>query len=123
MRTPRLLPLVLAVTALFAAPVRADAGWITIRNDTTQTVVVQEAVTCNGVVKRGTPVRLLPGETIREYRATTAAKSIEVFTAQKPAASLCRGDLDCKDDNQTYSIRTDGKGTTVKACSAATAKK
>lgn len=103
----------LAAILGFAGP--ATAGWVTIKNDTTKAVVVQETVTIDGKVRCGTPVRLLPGETVREFRVTPAVKTVVVCDHAKPGVAVFRGDLVITEDTQTFSITTDGKTTTVKA--------
>ena len=110
-----------AAVSLLASVGSADAGWVTIKNDTTKTLVLQETVTTDGTVKRGTAIRLLPGETVREFRATPVVKSVVVCDSQKPGVALFRGDLKCTDEQQTFSITCDGKTTCVKAVTPATA--
>lgn len=114
-RAPRFRVAALAAVALLASAGAADAGWVTIKNDTTKTLVLQETVTIDGKVKLGTAVRLLPGETVREFRATPAVKTVVVCDCAKAGVALFRGDLNITDDTQTFSITTDGKTTTVKA--------
>lgn len=104
-----------AAVAVLAIAGAADAGWVTIKNDTTKAVVVQETVVIDGKVKCGTAVRLLPGETVREFRVTPTVKTVVVCDHARPGVPLFRGDLTITDDGQTFSITTDGKTTTVKA--------
>jgi hypothetical protein len=88
----------------------AQAGWVTIKNDTNKTIVVQETVEVNGQVKRGKPINLLPGERLREYLPGPTVKKVEVFEAQNPNKSVWSGSLNCKEDTQTFSVSTtDGK--------------
>ena len=117
-RSSRIRAIVFAAVALLASAGSADAGWVTIKNDTTKTLVVQESVTVDGKVKLGTAVRLLPGETVREFRATPAVKTVVVCDCAKAGVALFRGDLNITDDCQTFSIASDGKTTTVKAVKA-----
>jgi len=114
-RSIRSLFVPLVAVALLAFAGNAEAGWVTIKNDTTKTLVLQETVTTDGTVKRGTSIRLLPGETVREFRTTPAVKSVVVFESAKPATTLYRGELSCTEECQTFSITCDGKTTTVKA--------
>jgi hypothetical protein len=83
-----------------------QAGWITIKNDTSKTLVVQEHVIVNGQIKRGKPINLLPGETLREYLPGPTVKRIEVFESQNPKEAVWSGKLDCKEDAQSFSIAT-----------------
>ncbi len=79
---------------------------MTIKNETTKTVVVQENVVVNGQIKRGKPINLLPGETLREYLPGPTTKRIEVFEYQNPNEAVWSGSLSCKEDKQTISITT-----------------
>jgi hypothetical protein len=85
----------------------AQAGWITINNDTNKGLVVQESVVVNGQTKRGKPINLLPGEKLREYLPGPTIKSIEVFEAQNPNKAIWSGNLECKEDTQTFSISSE----------------
>jgi len=103
-----------AVAVVLICAGSADASWITIRNDTKQTVVVQETTTVNGQVKRGKPIGLLPGESFREFLAGPTVKKIEVLDAQNSNRSLWSGNMNCKDESQTYSIAGSGGCITVR---------
>ena len=83
-----------------------QAGWITIKNDTSKTLVVQEHVVVNGQVKRGKPINLLPGETLREYLPGPTVKRIEVFETQNHNEAVWSGSLNCKEDIQSFSVTT-----------------
>ena len=86
----------------------ADAAWLTYKNDTTKTIVIQESTTVNGRVKRGKPMTLMPGESLREFISGPTAKNIEVFETQNPNQSIWSGSLSCKDDSQTFSVSAPG---------------
>jgi hypothetical protein len=102
-----LVPVAACVVALaYAGPV--NAAWLTIKNDTQQTIAVQETVVVNGKVRRGKPTNLLAGETLREYIPGPTVKTIEVFDPQKPRQSLWSGSLNCPDELQTFSISSAG---------------
>jgi hypothetical protein len=92
----------------------ADAAWVTFKNDTQDPVVVQEITIVNGQVKRGKPMRLLPGESLREFIAGPTVKKIEIFDAEKPDQKLWSGNLNCKDDTQSFSISESGGHVTVR---------
>jgi hypothetical protein len=103
------IPLV-ALVAVACSTGFAKAEWITIKNDTNKTIVVQEIVDVNGQVKRGKPTNLLPGETLREFLPGPTVKKIEVFEAQNPKQAAWSGSLNCKEDTQTFSVsNADGK--------------
>ena len=56
----------------------ANAGWLTVKNETKRTIVIEE-VTEGLLLKRGKTVRLLPGEVYREFRATPVEKTVQIF--------------------------------------------
>ena len=81
--TRRLLPLLAAFVLLTGTTGAADAGWVTITNETGRVVVIQETLAANGQPKRCKPVRLLPGESVREFQPAATVK-VEVFDGQQP---------------------------------------
>jgi hypothetical protein len=103
-----------AVAVVLGCADFATASWVTIKNDTKQSIVVQETVIINGQAKRGKPTNLLPGETLREFIPGPTVKTIDVFDVQKPGQSLWSGKLNCKDESQTYSISAAGGRVTVR---------
>ncbi|AMV26491.1 hypothetical protein VT84_18980 [Gemmata sp. SH-PL17] len=95
---------ILAVMTTFASA--ADAGWVTIKNDTNKAIVVQEVVTVNGKVVRGKPVKLLAGESFREFQSMAGVKSYEIVDAANTKMSIWSGNLNCKSDMQSFSVTT-----------------
>src|SRR5687768_3934548 len=93
----RLLTLTAALVLFVGSAGAADAGWVTIRNDTNATIVLQQTTCANGQPKRGKPVRLLPGETVREWQCGGTVTKVEVFDGQNPNKSLYAGSLTIKD--------------------------
>ena len=100
----RLTAFALAILAAFAFVASAEAGWVTVKNDTNKTIVVQEVVTVNGKQVRGKPVKLLAGESFREFQNTPGIKSYEVFDAANPKTPLWTNQLSCKADKQSFSV-------------------
>lgn len=92
-----------ATTAFVSA---ADAGWMTIKNDTNKAVVVQEVIVVNGKQMRGKPTKLLAGESFREFQTTPGVKTYEVFDAANPNAAVWSGNLSCKNDTQSFAVTT-----------------
>jgi hypothetical protein len=78
-------------------------------------LIVQEAIVVNGRVKLGKPVKLLPGESIKEHRANPGSKAIVVAEAAKPLAAIARSTLEWKKDDITYVIKSEATGTTITA--------
>jgi hypothetical protein len=104
--------LLAALTLIFSTGT-TFANWLTIKNDTGKPVVVQEVVTVNGQPRRGKPVPLLAGETIREFLPGPTVKRIEIYDPQNPKVPLASGNLNCPAENQTFSIGLVGGRVTV----------
>ena len=64
----------LIAVLLFAHPV--SAAWITIKNDTDKTIVVQETNTANGKLTKGKSHHLTPGEVLKEFQTGAGEKSV-----------------------------------------------
>ncbi len=86
----------------------AVANWFTIKNDTGKPIVVQETLIVNGQVRRGKPTTLLAGETLREFLPGPTVKRVEVYDPQTPNQATWSGNLNCKDENQTFSVSVAG---------------
>lgn len=108
----RLFVPIAACVVVLAFNELTHAAWLVIKNDSKQTIIVQETVMVNGKVKRCKPMNLLPGETVREYIVGPAVKTIDLFDPQKPRQVLWSGRLNCPDETQTFSIT--GAGDRVK---------
>lgn len=100
----KLIALVLAVLAAFALVSSAEAGWVTIKNDTNASIVVQEVVVVKGKQVRGKPTKLLAGESVREFQNTPGIKNYEILDATKPSVVLWSNQLNCKADKQSFSV-------------------
>jgi hypothetical protein len=108
----RCLTLVAVVLIVAGSASVADAGWVTIQNDTGRVVVLQTSVTTAGTPKRSRPVRLLPGEQVREFHDTTSLQ-IEVFDGQPQDRSLFFGTLTIRPNAQTFLVSPSGQGVAV----------
>jgi len=105
--------IIAAILAIGAGPVPvANADWVVIQNDTKRVIVVQSAITVNGQVKRGKPVRLLPGEAVREFHQPQAV-GLEVYDPQNPNTPILSAPLTIKKENQKFSVATSGTGVAV----------
>jgi hypothetical protein len=98
------LAAIVAVLVVCGFAGASSASWITIKNETGQTIIVQESVVVNGHVRRGKAKTLLPGETLREFLPGPTVKRVEVLDALQPTHSLWCGNLSCKDANQVFSV-------------------
>ncbi|MGL4421308.1 MAG: hypothetical protein ACRCZF_11625 [Gemmataceae bacterium] len=70
---------VLLILVLLTDAAAARAGWITIQNDTTEPIIVQEICVVNQKTRYGKPVKLLPGEKLREYQAAPGTKTFQLL--------------------------------------------
>ncbi|QJX00314.1 hypothetical protein [Frigoriglobus tundricola] len=105
-RRSRLLAFAFAALCAVVGAGAADAGWVTIKNDTNKAVTVQEVVVVNGKQVRGKPTKLLAGESFREFQNTPGIKSYEVLDAGAQPMTLWNGNLNCKAATQSFSIST-----------------
>jgi hypothetical protein len=108
---------IVCVIGLLPMPGSVSAGWITLANDTNQTVVVQESVTVNGQVRKCKPIKLAPGETLREFQPAGGTKKLAILDTGLFGKQLFSGDLSWKDD-AIFSIHRDGEK--LKVADAAT---
>jgi len=98
---------------LIALPLpAADAAWIAVQNDTKRVIVVQSATVVNGQVKRGRPVRLLPGEVFKEFHQPPNI-ALEVYDPQAPNKAVLSAPLAIKVENQKFSVSQNGNVVTV----------
>ena len=105
----------LAVIAMTAFAPNAIAGWVTVKNDTTGSVTVQETVVVNGVVRKCKPVKLAAGETLREFQPKAGTKTIVVVEAGLFGKTLYTGDLKWADGDSAFAIAKDGDKVQVAA--------
>ncbi len=102
----RRVSLVLLIVA--AGGLEACAGWLTLKNQTNQTVVVQELYTAAGQKRRGKAIQLHAGETLRQFVPGPVVKQIEIYDAGNPSQPLWNGSLSCVRANQSYAIVSKG---------------
>jgi hypothetical protein len=101
----------LAALLLLVIAWPAHAGWLTITNDTTQAVVVQESYTVGKQVRRGKPIKLMPGETLREFQTCAGTKQYHILdTALLFPKTLGTAEVTCTGDDQQFGLKLD-KGT------------
>ncbi len=73
--------------ALIGWVLPAPAAWLTVKNDTKQTVILESV--CDAViVKRTKTVRLLPGETYREFRLVPGDRKVQLYDGTPADKSL-----------------------------------
>lgn len=105
----RFLSVAIALLALVGTAGAAEAGWVTVRNDSNRVLIVQGTVNCKAQPMRCKPVRLLPGESVRVFQPNGASVRVEVFDGQNPSRNLYSGNHPGRDKDQTFSITSDGK--------------
>ncbi|MCI0703830.1 MAG: hypothetical protein L0241_22450 [Planctomycetia bacterium] len=100
----RLNAFVLAVVAACVFVGVADAGWVTIKNDTSKAIIVQETVIVKGRTVRGKPTKLLAGESFREFQNVPGIKTYEILDAANTTRPVWNGALNCKNNSQSFSV-------------------
>ncbi|HEY3788588.1 MAG TPA: hypothetical protein VGL71_07015 [Urbifossiella sp.] len=103
----------LAVLLGLLAPVEiAQAGWVTIKNDANRVIILQSSVPANGKLKHGKPMRLLPGESIREF-VQPDEMLLEVYDAKSSKKPILTANLAIKNEKQNFSVSMGSNGAVV----------
>jgi len=109
-RIPRLLPpAALAVFGLLGAASPADAGWLTITNDTRRVVLIQETGGPLARPIRGKCVKLQPGETYREFHLLPGEKSVILLDANAADPTPAADRLRWQKDDAPFAVTDDGR--------------
>ncbi|WP_143392867.1 hypothetical protein [Fimbriiglobus ruber] len=103
---------IIAAVGVLLIPAHAFAGWICIKNETKTAVYIQDVPDGPGL-KRGKVVRLLPGETYREFHLCAGEKKVQVFDATNPTAPLCETRLTWPAADVSLHVFTDKKTVTL----------
>ena len=88
---PVLTSWLVPLTAVLLSAAAAPAGWLCVKNDTTRVLLIQDQPA--GPLKRGKVVRLLPGESYREFQFRPGSKTVDVFDAAQPATAVTQAKL------------------------------
>ncbi|HVK10468.1 MAG TPA: hypothetical protein VM597_16995 [Gemmataceae bacterium] len=101
-----------AVAAMLATGQAASAGWMGFRNDTTNTLVIQEAITEGKAPRFGRLQKLFSFETVRDTPQAPGQRTFLIFDSNKPDKPLYTGSFPTpgKNENVLYVIKSDGKG-------------
>jgi hypothetical protein len=88
------------------------AGWMGFRNDTKDTIVIQETVNIGGQPRLGRPQRLFAGEAVRDMAPVGGQRRINVFDPANPNQPIYSSNFPCPGANENilYSIKRDAKG-------------
>jgi hypothetical protein len=104
----RLLSSLAMLACLIGTAGRVSAGWVTIKNETGQPVIVQETTVVNNKLKRGKPVKLMPGDEYREYQSAPGSKTIHILETGGPKRTLCRSELTWQAGDESFAVRKSG---------------
>src|SRR5262245_12375830 len=101
----------------------AFAGWVAIKNETNQPIVVQESCVVNNQLRRGEPLRLMPGEALRGVRSCPGTMAVQILECGGQKRTMCEGELTWDKDDYQVVVRNDGRAarldsTTIAAASA-----
>lgn len=108
-----LLPLLIVTFGLFGSASAAQGGWVTIKNETKQVIVIQETGGPANRPIRGKSVKLQPGETVREYHLLGGTKTVVIYDAAAPATPLVTDKLTWAKDDTSFAVKADGKKVTL----------
>ncbi|MFO0849130.1 MAG: hypothetical protein U0871_11345 [Gemmataceae bacterium] len=107
----RPLKLTLLTVALVCSSAdRVNAGWLSIKNDTRRTLLIQEAPATPGG-KPGRCIRLLPGECFREYQTKPGEKRLNLLDPDQPTKPLSQAKLAWGTADLSVRIRTENATT------------
>lgn len=99
----------LVVLAGFGLAESARAGWIAVKNDTKQVIVIQEVGGPLNRPIRGKCIKLQPGETYREFQLLAGSKNIVIYDSDAPNAPPIQDQLSWVKDDASFAIKPDGK--------------
>lgn len=108
------LPLALALLVSAYGPLNAaNAGWITITNDTKQVILVQEMSGPLNRPVKGKCIKLQPGETYREYSLLGGSRSVIIYDASAPNTPLSADTMTWDKTDAAFALKADGKKVTL----------
>ncbi len=105
---PRFL-LVGSVPLLLAMASPANAAWITIKNTTKQTIILQET---GGPLNRpikGKSIKLQPGEVYREFQLLGGCRNVTIYDSDAPNTPLAIDKFTWDTDDAALEVKPDGK--------------
>lgn len=108
-RTFRFAVAVALTVVLFGTANVAQAGWITVTNDTKQVIVIQETSGPLNRPVKGKCVKLQPGETYREYSLLGGTRNVVLYDAAAPNTPLTTEKMTWDKIDAAFSVKTDGK--------------
>ncbi len=105
-----LWPYLLALGIGLVANSIATAGWVVIKNETKQALVVVEVAGTPNRPIQGKPVKIQPGETHREFHPGAGQKTFAIYDAAKLDAPLAQQAIFWRNEDTAFGIRLEGKG-------------
>ena len=105
-----LRPYLLALGIGLAANSIAAAGWVVIKNETKQVLVVVEIAGTPNRPIQGKPVKIQPGETYREFQPGAGQKTFAIYDAAKLDAPLTQQSITWRNEDTSFGIRLEGNG-------------
>lgn len=103
------IPLAGLVALLLAIASPATAAWITIKNTTKQTIILQET---GGPLNRpikGKSIKLQPGEVYREFQLLGGCRNVTIFDSDAPNTPLAVERFTWDTDDAALEVKPDGK--------------
>lgn len=94
---------------LFATAPAAHAGWITVTNDTKQTIVIQETSGPLNRPVRGKCIKLQPGESHREFSLLGGTRNVVIYNADAPTTPLATDTMAWDKNDTAFTVKADGK--------------
>lgn len=90
----------------------AFAGWMGFRNDTSDTIIIQETVVVGGQPRFGRPQRLFAGEAVRDTPLPGGQRRVSVYDPKNPNQPIFTGNFPCPGgtENVLYRIKRDARG-------------
>ena len=101
-----------ALAAVLSAVGTVSAGWMGFRNDTANTLVIQESIPTGGKVRPGRLQKLFASETVRDTPQASGQRQFQIFDSNNPDKPIYSGSFPTPDKNENilYVIKSDGKG-------------
>lgn len=101
--------LIAAAAVLVGLGSTAHAGWITVTNDTRQTIVIQETSGPLNRPVKGKCVKLQPGESHREFSLLGGTRNVVIYDAAAPTNPLATETMAWDKNDTAFTVKTDGK--------------
>lgn len=94
----------LALIALVAVPVAADAAGICFQNDTNAAILVQGETVVNGMLRRGQPLLIQPRKMAWDANVPNGRRWVTIYDANQPTRVLGRFQIACEGNDKAFSI-------------------